>query len=431
VSDQPCPANIFLSAWTMNDGITSLVFPYITGSFPTLSYELTTDADGEISYWSISASTSEVAMGTCYLVVPVAPCGDSTTYSNGTGTTLGPGGLHGPVPVVPEGTWSSTISQPAPKQTSSVTLAASLNPLPSGSNEDFTVNVAPSSATGTIILFDQGSQIAPPATLSNNASATISVGNLSTGNHSITAVYSGDVNFNGSTSLPLLLVVEPSATIAATANAASYGIVPAGGLATLFGSFPGLPTQALTIPAIISSVSVFVDSIAAPVYYTSTTQINFQVPWSAENNAKIQVTNGTWSVSTSDVTIAPAAPGIFEMNSAHQGAILDTSYVLVSSSNPVLPGKTILIYSTGLGPVSPPQTDGTPAPTDTLVSTTLTPQVTLGGEAALVSWSGLAPGFVGLYQVNAVVPSDLPSGVAQVSISMSGITSNAVTLAVQ
>jgi uncharacterized protein (TIGR03437 family) len=431
VAEQPCLSGIFLSAWTMSDGITTLIFPYTAGSFPTMNYELTTDADGDISYWSISASTPAVAMETCYLIVSPAPCGDSSTYSNGSGTTLGPGGLHGPTPAVPEGTWTSTTTQPAPKLNTSVTLTASLNPLPPGSSEDFIVNVVPSSATGTITLFDQGSQIAAPTTLSNNASATIPVSNLSAGSHSIAAVYSGDVNYNGSTSLPLLLVVEPSPTIAATVNAASYGIVAAGGLATLFGSFPGLPTEALTIPGMIDSVSVFVDSSAAPLYFTSPSQINFQVPWSTENNATVQVSNGTWSVSTFDVTIAPAAPGIFEMNAAHQGAILDTSYHLVSSSNPVSPGETILIYCTGLGPVSPSQTDGTPAPTDTLVTTMLIPQVTIGGEAASVSWSGLAPGFVGLYQVNAAVPMDLPSETAQVSIGMSGITSNIVTLAVQ
>ncbi len=361
VADQVCPANIFLSAWSMSDGISSLVFPYVNGSFPTLNYEITTGSNGQIEYWSISATTSEVSMDTCYLIVPPAPCGDTTTYSNGTGTTLGPGGLHGPTPAVPEGTWTSAIIQPAPKQMTSVTLTASLNPLPPGSAEVFNIIVSPSSATGTVTVFDNGTQIAPAANLNNMAAASISVSSLATGNHSITAVYSGDVNYAASTSPPLTLVVEPSATIAATANAASYGLVPAGGLATLFGSFPGLPTQSLTIPAIISTVAVFVDSIAAPIYYTSPTQINFQVPWEAENNATIQVSNGTWTASQSDVAIAPAAPGIFEMNASEQGAILNAAYALVSTSNPIPPGQTILIYCTGLGPVSPTQTDGTPA----------------------------------------------------------------------
>jgi hypothetical protein len=158
---------------------------------------------------------------------------------------------------------------------------------------------------------------------------TISATNLPAGTNSITAAYSGDVNYNGSTSTPLVLVVEPSPpspTISAAVNAGSYGIAAAAGLATLFGTFPNLPTQALTIPAIIDGVSVFVDAVPAPIYYISPTQINFQVPWSgsASTNATMSVTNGTWSVSFSQVTIAPAAPGIFEMNAAHWGAWAST-----------------------------------------------------------------------------------------------------------
>jgi uncharacterized protein (TIGR03437 family) len=58
--------------------------------------------------------------------------------------------------------------------------------------------------------------------------------------------------------------------------------------------------------------------------------------------------------------------------------------------------------------------------------------VTIGGLTANVSFSGLAPGFVGLYQVNALVPAGVAAGSAvPVVISMGGATSNTVTVAVQ
>ena len=56
----------------------------------------------------------------------------------------------------------------------------------------------------------------------------------------------------------------------------------------------------------------------------------------------------------------------------------------------------------------------------------------VGGMAALVTYSGLAPGFAGLYQVNAQVPADAPSGAnVTVVISIGGTSSNPVTIAVQ
>jgi uncharacterized protein (TIGR03437 family) len=68
-------------------------------------------------------------------------------------------------------------------------------------------------------------------------------------------------------------------------------------------------------------------------------------------------------------------------------------------------GETVLIYGTGLGPVSPAQQSGAAAAG--AASTTVTPTVTIGGVTASTGFSGLAPGFVGLYQINAVVPSGL------------------------
>jgi len=66
-------------------------------------------------------------------------------------------------------------------------------------------------------------------------------------------------------------------------------------------------------------------------------------------------------------------------------------------------------------------------------STTLsTPVVTIGKVPAAVSYSGLAPAFVGLYQVNAQVPANSPVGAAvPVTIRVGGVTSNSVTVAVQ
>jgi uncharacterized protein (TIGR03437 family) len=118
---------------------------------------------------------------------------------------------------------------------------------------------------------------------------------------------------------------------------------------------------------------------------------------------------------------------------AGQGAILDSSYRLLDSSNGASRGNTVaLIFCTGLGPVYNQPGTGEPSPANPLAGTTTTPVVTIGGVPAMVSFSGLAPGYVGLYQVNALVPAGSAVGSAvPVTISIGGATSNTVTIAVQ
>jgi uncharacterized protein (TIGR03437 family) len=60
------------------------------------------------------------------------------------------------------------------------------------------------------------------------------------------------------------------------------------------------------------------------------------------------------------------------------------------------------------------------------------PAVTIGGVAAQVTYSGLAPGFAGLYQVNAIVPNAVASGDdINLVLSIGGVESNTVTIAIQ
>ena len=68
-------------------------------------------------------------------------------------------------------------------------------------------------------------------------------------------------------------------------------------------------------------------------------------------------------------------------------------------------GDVATIYCTGLGTVSPTVPEGVAASTTVLSRTTTPVTVTIGGKNAVVNFAGLAPGFVGLYQVNAVVPA--------------------------
>jgi uncharacterized protein (TIGR03437 family) len=135
------------------------------------------------------------------------------------------------------------------------------------------------------------------------------------------------------------------------------------------------------------------------------------------------------------VPLAPFAPGIFTVNATGtgQGAVLIAPTAqLAAPGSPASRGGYVSIFCTGLGPVSNQPATGVAAPTSPLSFTLNTPTVTIGGVVAVVSYSGLAPGFAGLYQVNALVPLGVsPGNTVPVVISIGNAASNTVTIAVQ
>lgn len=197
-------------------------------------------------------------------------------------------------------------------------------------------------------------------------------------------------------------------------------------------SFP-LPT---TMP-FSGGTQVTFNGVAAPLFFVSGLQINVQVP-----SAMLGLTSATLEVTApngddvSTVSLAPVSPGIFALNAqgTGPGAILhDDSTTLVTAANPARAGETVVIFVTGLGQTSPPITDGQQGVNS---KTNGTVTVSVGGLAATVQYAGQAPGFAGLYQVNAVVPASLTTGTYNVAVGISGVqsntvTSNTVTLAVR
>jgi uncharacterized protein (TIGR03437 family) len=85
---------------------------------------------------------------------------------------------------------------------------------------------------------------------------------------------------------------------------------------------------------------------------------------------------------------------------------------LVTATNPVHRGDILTIYLTGLGAVNPPVNDGSAALANPLSETVITPSVQIGGSNCPVLFSGLVPGYVGLYVINASVPDSTPQGLS-------------------
>lgn len=127
-------------------------------------------------------------------------------------------------------------------------------------------------------------------------------------------------------------------------------------------------------------------------------------------------------------------PGIFTVlpSGSGPGAVLNQNNSLNLPTNPASRGNVIQIFATGAGVTNPSVVAGAPASSNPLVLTVAQPTVTIGGKAAQVNFSGLAPGFVGLWQINAVVPADVaPGNGVPLVISAGGQSSNTVTIAVQ
>ena len=174
--------------------------------------------------------------------------------------------------------------------------------------------------------------------------------------------------------------------------------------------------------------------------FASDGQVNAVVPYGiAVNTPQQVVVSRASSISVpQSVILSAAAPGIFTVNASGQGQGIivgvqaNGQQPIADANNPVRAGQVIVIYCTGLGEVNPPVPTGTAAPF-TQISQTVEPiSVTVGGIPATVSFSGLTPGFVGLYQVNTAVPNGVTPG-SQVPVTLMGAgqQSMPVTIVVQ
>ena len=221
-------------------------------------------------------------------------------------------------------------------------------------------------------------------------------------------------------------------------NAASYAArISPGALASIFGTGFGTGTfiadDGFNWPITAKNVSVKVNGVTAPLYYVSPGQINFQVPWATptSGNVNVSVVYNGGSSNTASVAAGTAAPGLF-MQPAGEAIVQNTpDYSLNGAANPAKTGSTIIAYLTGSGPVSPAAKDGTPTPTSGLTNMTSQYSAKIGSANATVSFAGLTPGFIGLVQMNIVVPATLAPGVYPLSITVDGQTANSATVAVQ
>jgi uncharacterized protein (TIGR03437 family) len=226
------------------------------------------------------------------------------------------------------------------------------------------------------------------------------------------------------------LVRAPAITNAASSQT---GAISPGEILVLYGT--GFGPAALTGYTIDSSgkmdtvsggTQVLFDGVPAPMLYSAPGQISTIAPYEIAGRVAVSVQveyQGQLSPAVS-LPVGLAAPAIFAQDESGQGpgSILNQDYSMNTAKNPAVASSVIQIYGTGEGQSVPGGVDG--AFTQGLGSTQQKPLVTIGGVKAVLQFAGPAPqAIAGLFQVNAVVPSGLPSGPVPVIVSFGAASS--------
>ena len=161
---------------------------------------------------------------------------------------------------------------------------------------------------------------------------------------------------------------QTTPAIAGVVNAASgQSAIESGSLASIYGTGLAATTHTLqssdysgtSLPTTLASVSVLIDGKPAALLYVSPTQINVQVPADTATGSVVVQVKGPNGTATGTATLASYAPGIFILPGGFAAAVHNSNGTIavpagtlanVSNTSAAVPGETLQVYATGLGP---------------------------------------------------------------------------------
>jgi uncharacterized protein (TIGR03437 family) len=195
--------------------------------------------------------------------------------------------------------------------------------------------------------------------------------------------------------------------------------------------FNELP-QPLPLPRQLADVEVTVNGQAAPLFFVSPRQINLQVPNAigASGSAELMVQRRSTGqvLAAGAVPMSAVSPALFTIaaSGTGQAAAVNEDGAINGPTSPARPGTVISLYGTGTGLLPGGPADGEPAMG--IVETDEKPMVLLNNSsvgADSVLYSGAAPGFVGLWQINFRIPAtQAPGNAIPVTVQYKGVVSN-------
>jgi uncharacterized protein (TIGR03437 family) len=250
-----------------------------------------------------------------------------------------------------------------------------------------------------------------------------------------------------------LQVVEQGPPLAVFGGVANNTFAPGdpiaqGGIASIYGEqfrF-GDPVQG-TIPLAeeLGGVKVFVNGVAARLFYVSYGQINFQMPFEIPpGRARVTVMRDGQAGNVVTAEVAERAPLLLRLGLADYGILVnqDGTFPIPPTpgipSRPAKPGDALVAYAIGFGQTDPAVATGAASPAaEPLARIVPAPTVFFGagltgGVAVTPFYAGLTPNFVGLFQINVIVPDNAPRGDrVPFRVEGPGYRSNTVELAIQ
>lgn len=226
-----------------------------------------------------------------------------------------------------------------------------------------------------------------------------------------------------------------------------------GQLVSIFGTNLASQLQSTdTVPlstSLADNVTVTFNGVTAGLDFVSPNQINAQLPWNVLSNgattgtAAVVVTrNGTASAQAM-INIAATAPGIFTIppgggwavavNNSDSSVAAPAGAINGLTTHPAKAGDVLIVYATGLGAVDTAVANGGIPDAGKIVNTTVMPTALIGGVPAQVLFSGLAPQFPGVNQLNIQVPAGVPSGSQPLQLQINGgpLTPSNAMIAIQ
>ncbi len=233
----------------------------------------------------------------------------------------------------------------------------------------------------------------------------------------------------------------------ATVSAASYNAseLASGSIAAAFANGMATATLAanqIPLPTSLAGTSVRVkDSTGterlASLFFVSPTQINFLVPAeTSAGTAIITVISGDGVISTGTVNVTAVAPGLFSANGDGMGVPAAYAVRLRNNAQTI---EQVLEFSGAQNKfVAKPLDLGSAGDIVVIVlfgtgirgrSAQAAVSCRIGGQAGEVQYASVSPGFVGLDQVNVVIPRSLAGrGEVDVVLTVDGKTANTLKL---
>ena len=243
-------------------------------------------------------------------------------------------------------------------------------------------------------------------------------------------------------------VIPPEFSSEGIVNAASFlgGALSPGGIFSIFGRRLGPETENGSVGRLnpisgrlmrtAGETIVLVNGVPAPVFFARQDQINAQAPFeiagaaTAEIVVSYQLVPGT----PSTVPVAATNPAMFTFLDGTSAVALNQDGTLNTAGDPAPRGSVVAVFGTGQGTVEPAvETGERAAVMEPLNRVSAGVSATIAGVASEVLFSGMAPGFVALVQVNVRLPLEVqPGPQVPLEINIGGVsTQPGLTLAVE